>query len=75
MVPALHLELVAFLKREAREQRMLSNALVAGILVAGLLSGATAQGPSSSCVTCHTDAARLKALTPADPPSAEAGEG
>jgi hypothetical protein len=36
-----------------------------------------ATAPSASqCVTCHTDAAKLKALTPPDPPAAEeAGEG
>jgi hypothetical protein len=29
----------------------------------------------SQCVVCHTDAAKLKALTPPDPPAAETGEG
>jgi len=38
--------------------------------------GAAAADPASQCVTCHTDAAKLKALTPPDPPAAEeAGEG
>lgn len=36
-------------------------------------AGAAAVG--SQCVTCHTDPARLQALTPPDPPSAEEGEG
>ena len=30
---------------------------------------------SSECVACHTDAAKLKALTPPDPPPTEEGEG
>ena len=30
---------------------------------------------SNQCVACHTDAAKLKALTPPDPPAAETGEG
>jgi hypothetical protein len=36
-----------------------------------------ASNPSSAdqCVACHTDAAKLKALTPPDPPPSEAGEG
>jgi hypothetical protein len=29
----------------------------------------------SECVACHTDAAKLKALTPPDPPPSEEGEG
>ncbi len=49
--------------------------VAAGLLLAGLLSAAGAHGPGESCVTCHTDAAKLKALTPPDPPVAEAGEG
>lgn len=31
--------------------------------------------PDSQCVACHTDAAKLKALTPPDPPHEEEGEG
>lgn len=49
--------------------------VMASLLVAGLLTAASAQGPVESCVTCHTDAAKLKALTPPDPPAEEAGEG
>lgn len=30
---------------------------------------------ASQCMACHTDAAKLKALTPPDPPAAETGEG
>ena len=29
----------------------------------------------SQCVACHTDAAKLKVLTPPDPPPSEEGEG
>jgi hypothetical protein len=37
---------------------------------------AWAAGPGDSqCVTCHTDASKLKALTPPDPPPTEEGEG
>ncbi len=44
-------------------------------LLAGVHS-TWAEGPGNSeCVGCHTDAAKLKALTPPDPPSSEEGEG
>jgi hypothetical protein len=36
---------------------------------------AAEQGASDQCVACHTDAAKLKALTPPDPPPSEEGEG
>jgi len=50
--------------------------VVAGILVAGGIGSTdAADSASSQCVACHTDAAKLKPLTPADPPSAEEGEG
>lgn len=55
--------------------------LVAIGLISVLLFGATGMAgvadpaASSQCVACHTDAAKLKALTPPDPPSSEAGEG
>jgi hypothetical protein len=47
--------------------------LIAALLGIGTM--AWAQAASDSCVACHTDGAKLKALTPADPPPAEAGEG
>ena len=52
-------------------------ALAAGALaLAGCLAApAEAQAAASQCVACHTDAAKLKALTPPDPPAAEEGEG
>jgi hypothetical protein len=34
-----------------------------------------ASSGTSECVACHTDAAKLKALTPPDPPPTEEGEG
>jgi len=37
-------------------------------------SGASPAAPDA-CVACHTDAAKLKVLTPPDPPPGEAGEG
>jgi hypothetical protein len=48
--------------------------VLCGILVGTSLPG-TAAAPTSQCVACHTDAAKLKALTPPDPPSEEEGEG
>jgi hypothetical protein len=46
------------------------------LVLAGARSMRAAEfGVSSQCVTCHTDAAKLKALTPPDPPSTEEGEG
>ncbi len=56
-----------------------------GVVITGLLlalfsslagtAGAAQSGPTSQCVACHTDAAKLKALTPPDPPAGEEGEG
>jgi hypothetical protein len=37
--------------------------------------GAAAPAAPDGCAVCHTDAGKLKALTPPDPPSAETGEG
>jgi len=37
--------------------------------------GAAQTAAVNQCVSCHTDAAKLKALTPPDPPPTEAGEG
>lgn len=45
--------------------------LLASILPAGAAESAIAD----QCIACHTDAAKLKALTPPDPPSSEEGEG
>jgi hypothetical protein len=55
------------------------------ILAACLLLGMAALGADvatsaaaqadNQCVVCHTDAAKLKALTPPDPPPSEEGEG
>jgi hypothetical protein len=45
-------------------------------LIVLLLPGASAAADApSQCVHCHTDAAKLKALTPPDPPPTEEGEG
>jgi len=50
--------------------------LVPVLLFAGVRGMGAVESPASSqCVTCHTDAAKLKALTPPDPPPTEAGEG
>ena len=45
------------------------------LLLVGPPTSAAAQGSADSCVGCHTDAGKLKALTPPDPPPAETGEG
>ena len=39
------------------------------------VTGAAIPITSNQCVGCHTDAAKLKALTPPDPPVSEEGEG
>jgi hypothetical protein len=41
----------------------------------GVLPAWAGEAAVSRCVACHTDAARLKALTPPDPPPSEEGEG
>ena len=55
--------------------RWAAEALLAAFFVVALVSGTEGQGSDPSCVGCHTDAAKLKALTPPDPPASEAGEG
>lgn len=50
--------------------------LVLLLLFAGAgLTRAADPSPANQCVACHTDAAKLRALTPPDPPTAEEGEG
>jgi hypothetical protein len=44
------------------------------LALTGAVRAAAADAPSQ-CVTCHLDAAKLKPLTPPDPPPSEAGEG
>jgi mono/diheme cytochrome c family protein len=51
-------------------------ALVALLVLPGASSTNAAESAAASqCMACHTDAAKLKALTPPDPPAAETGEG
>jgi mono/diheme cytochrome c family protein len=45
------------------------------LFLAGSLPVEGAEPGASQCVLCHTDAAKLKAMTPADPPPSEEGEG
>lgn len=63
--------------RNAHRGRVLTLLFVAACLLA--LAGAhavwAAGSGTSECVACHTDAAKLKALTPPDPPPTEEGEG
>lgn len=57
--------------------RRWQGVVTTGLLLAlfSSLAGAAESGPTSQCVACHTDAAKLKALTPPDPPAGEEGEG
>lgn len=65
---------------QGRWQRI-SRIILAALLVleasaVETVSPATAQAQATTqCVACHSDAGRLQALTPPDPPSAEEGEG
>jgi hypothetical protein len=59
-----------------RRRAVIILLVFAGILVLGAIGSIdAADSASSQCVACHTDAAKLKPLTPADPPSTEEGEG
>ena len=52
--------------------------IAATILTAGAwlaFAPGAAAAPDTQCVACHTDPARLQALTPPDPPAEEEGEG
>jgi hypothetical protein len=56
--------------------RLLVFSLIWMLTLPGDLTLKSAESaPPSECVSCHTDAAKLKALTPPDPPVAETGEG
>jgi hypothetical protein len=50
-------------------------AAIAALLVMSALRDRGAAAPVDQCVACHTDVAKLRALTPPDPPPTEAGEG
>jgi hypothetical protein len=50
-------------------------ALASVLVFVGIGSTSAADSAPSQCVACHTDAAKLKPLTPPDPPSTEEGEG
>ncbi len=56
--------------------RLLLLSLISMLTLPGGLTPISAESATpSQCVACHTDAAKLKALTPPDPPAAETGEG
>jgi hypothetical protein len=63
--------------RRTQRIRVIALALVVGGLLAlACAHAAWAAAPGTSgCVACHTDAAKLKALAPPDPPPTEEGEG
>lgn len=50
-------------------------ALASALVLGGIVSTPAADSAPSQCVACHTDAAKLKLLTPPDPPPTEEGEG
>ena len=55
---------------------LLLLSLISMLTLPGILTLKSAESATpSQCVACHTDAAKLKALTPPDPPAAETGEG
>jgi mono/diheme cytochrome c family protein len=59
-----------------RNLTLVFAAIVPILLLGGFYAMGTAQtAGANQCVACHTDAAKLKALTPPDPPPTEAGEG
>jgi mono/diheme cytochrome c family protein len=49
--------------------------LASVLILVGVGSALAADSAPSQCVACHTDAAKLKPLTPPDPPSTEGCEG
>jgi hypothetical protein len=49
--------------------------LISLLVFAGPRSALAAEPPASQCIGCHTDAEKLKALTPPDPAPTEEGEG
>ncbi len=50
--------------------------LTLGALAVGMMRSVAAEAQAvSQCVACHTDAGKLQALTPPDPPASEEGEG
>lgn len=60
--------------RRATSTWLAAVTLALGLGLGAALVAAAADAPSQ-CVVCHLDAAKLKALTPPDPPAGEAGEG
>jgi hypothetical protein len=58
-----------------RGARGLVLLLISCLALGPLFASAAAAPAQDAGVACHTDAAKLKALTPPDPPAAEAGEG
>jgi hypothetical protein len=58
-----------------RSLLILSLVLACMLVLGGIRSIDAADSAPSQCVACHTDAAKLKPLTPPDPPSTEEGEG
>lgn len=55
---------------------VLATFVVVGVLAIGTTPWGTAEAQADNqCVACHTNSAKLQALTPPDPPSTEEGEG
>jgi hypothetical protein len=45
------------------------------LVLGGVQPVKAADSAPSQCIACHTDPAKLKSLTPPDPPPTEEGEG
>ena len=68
--------LARILRSTSRCQWIVAFLTLALVLVLGGANSTRAgESAVSQCVACHTDAAKLKALTPPDPPPSEEGEG
>jgi len=60
---------------QRRVSVVLVLALASALVLGGIGSTPAADSVPSQCIACHTDAAKLKPLTPPDPPPTEEGEG
>ena len=59
----------------SRSTAVATLAIAGTLVIAAIWSPEADAAAASQCVSCHTDATKLKALTPPDPPSTEEGEG
>jgi hypothetical protein len=66
---------MSYLQRCADVRAWFLPGLALVLSFAFLVGPASAGQTVNQCVACHTDAAKLKALTPPDPAPTEEGEG